>query len=111
MYTDGREELYKRLSLSEAAQVVHCLFFATAPTLILGETMKETPKAPSVELSRRSLLRNVAFAAGGAAVLGTTVGVTRDAEAQTKVAQTAVGYQDTPKGAQQCDNCSQWQPP
>ncbi len=73
--------------------------------------MKEAPKDQSVELSRRSLLRNVAFAAGGAAVLGTAVGVSRVAEAQTKVAQTAVGYQDTPKGAQQCDNCSQWQPP
>src|SRR5208282_1043197 len=99
MYTDGRDELYKGLSLSEAAQVVQCVFFATATTLILGETMKESPKAQSVELSRRSLLRNAAFAAGGVA------------EAQTKVAQTAVGYQDTPKGAQQCDNCSQWQPP
>jgi len=73
--------------------------------------MKEAPKDPSVELSRRSLLRNVAFAAGGAAVLGTAVSVTRVAEAQTKVAQSAVSYQDTPKGAQQCDNCSQWQPP
>ncbi len=73
--------------------------------------MKEAPKVHSAELSRRSLLRNVAFAAGGAAVLGTTVGAIRDAEAQTKVAQSAVGYQDTPKGAQQCDNCMQWLPP
>jgi len=72
---------------------------------------KDAPEIRSADLSRRSLLRNVAVAAGSAALFGTTVGAGRVAEAQTKVAPTAVGYQDTPKGAQQCDNCSQWQPP
>jgi hypothetical protein len=52
-------------------------------------------------------LRNAAFAAGGAAVLVT--GVSRPASA--KAAQKLVGYQDTPHGAQQCDNCSQFVAP
>jgi hypothetical protein len=61
-------------------------------------------------LSRRSLLREVAFAAGGAAILGMTVGANRADAAQTKATQKAVGYQDTPKGAQRCDNCTQFEP-
>ena len=60
-------------------------------------------------LSRRSLLRDGVFAAGGAAVL---LGMTTVANrAEAKPAQKLVGYQDTPKGAQRCDNCSQFQPP
>jgi hypothetical protein len=62
---------------------------------------------PSIGLSRRSLLRNAALAAGSATVLG--MAVSRPAEA--KATQKAVGYQDTPHGAQRCDNCSQFTPP
>src|SRR6202163_2859602 len=65
----------------------------------------------AAELSRRSILRNIAVAAGGAAVLAATASGTRLAEAQTKATQKAVGYQDTPKGAQRCDNCRQFEPP
>ncbi len=77
----------------------------------MERTLKDAPKTLSAELSRRSLLRNVAYAAGGAAIVGTAVGTSGVAEAQAKVSQKAVGYQDTPKGAQQCDNCAQWLPP
>src|SRR5580704_9598099 len=73
--------------------------------------MDDAPKIRSVELSRRSILRNLAFTAGGAAMLRTTMSGNRVAAAQTKATQKAVGYQDTPKDAQRCDNCSQFEPP
>jgi High potential iron-sulfur protein len=57
-------------------------------------------------LSRRSvLLRSAACAAGTTALLGTV----RDAAA--KMAQSGVAYQDSPKGDQQCNNCSLFQAP
>ena len=73
--------------------------------------MGDTSKILSAALSRRSILRNLAISAGGAAVLATTVAGSRDAAAQTKATQQAVGYQDTPHGAQRCDNCLQFEPP
>jgi hypothetical protein len=73
--------------------------------------MDDAPKIRSAELSRRSILRNLAFTVGGAAMLGTTVSGNRAAAAQTKTTQKAVGYQDTPKGAQRCDNCTQFEAP
>jgi hypothetical protein len=66
--------------------------------------MKDELKVLSSELSRRSLLRNVGIAAGGVAILGT---VTAN-RAEAKATQKAVAYQDTPKGEQRCDNCSQF---
>ena len=84
---------------------------AAATILIYGETMDDAPKIQSAEPSRRSILRNLAFTAGGTAMLGTVISGNRVAEAQTKVAQTVVGYQDTPHGAQRCDNCLQFEPP
>ena len=73
--------------------------------------MNDAPKIRSAELSRRSILRNLAYTVGGAAMLGTTVSGHRVAAAQTKMTQKAVGYQDTPKGKQRCDNCAQFEPP
>lgn len=56
--------------------------------------------------SRRTVvLRSLLGAAGAAALFAST----RRAEA--KMAQSAAGYQETPKGAQQCDNCTLFQPP
>jgi hypothetical protein len=78
---------------------------------IYGEIMGDAHKIRSSALSRRSILRNLAIGAGGAAMLATTVAGSRDAAAQTKVTQKAVGYQDTPHGAQRCDNCRQFEPP
>jgi hypothetical protein len=59
--------------------------------------------------SRRALLRQAALAVGGAAIVG-PVAMTVPSQA-AKMAQTVVGYQDSPKGAQECDNCSQFEAP
>ena len=61
------------------------------------------------DLSRRVFFQRVAtYAVGGAIlqVLGPNL-----AAAQGKVGQTAVAYQDKPKGTQRCDGCSLFQPP
>jgi hypothetical protein len=74
--------------------------------------MHDTRQIRPAEPSRRSILRNLAFTAGGTAMLGTVMSGNRVAEAQqTKVAQTVVGYQDTPHDGQRCDNCLQFEPP
>jgi len=57
-------------------------------------------------LSRRQILRGAAVAAGGAAVL---LGAAQPAQA--KMAQSAAGYQDKPKGDQSCSSCALFQPP
>jgi hypothetical protein len=60
-------------------------------------------------LSRRIFFRRVATYGVGAAIiqgLGPNL-----ASAQAKVPQSAVSYQDKPKGAQRCDGCSLFQPP
>ena len=58
-----------------------------------------------VMLSRRSLLRGAAAAAG---ILGATSNL---AEAQPKISKVAVNYQDHPDGDKRCDKCAQFQPP
>jgi High potential iron-sulfur protein len=63
------------------------------------------------ELSRRSMLRNFAYTAGGTAMLGKIIGENRMAVAQTKVAQATVAYQPTPHEGQACDTCLQFVPP
>jgi len=101
--------------------------------------MGDSPKIWWAELSRRSLLRNLAFSAGGAGLIGAALSESPAAAAQTevtekvvghhtapkgaergdgenleaaaKMTQKAVAYQDTPKGAQRCDNCSQFELP
>jgi hypothetical protein len=64
----------------------------------------------SAEPSRRSILRNMAITVGGAAIFATTARG-NPAAAQAKLAQKAVSYQDTPKGAARCDNCKQFAAP
>jgi hypothetical protein len=78
---------------------------------IRGETMADEPETRPAALSRRAMLRKLALSAGGAAVLGAAASGSREAAAQTKATQKAVGYQETPHGAQRCDNCLQFQPP
>jgi hypothetical protein len=56
-------------------------------------------------LSRRSLLRGAAAAAG---ILGATSNL---AKAQPKISKVAVNYQDHPDGNKRCDKCAQFQPP
>ncbi|HVA15856.1 MAG TPA: hypothetical protein VNF99_21605 [Stellaceae bacterium] len=71
--------------------------------------MSDAPETHSTDLSRRSMIRKIAFTAGGGAILATGIGNIRMAEAQAaKASQKAVGYQATPHGAQQCDNCRQF---
>jgi hypothetical protein len=53
------------------------------------------------QASRRTLLQAAAAAAGSLALVGLTA---RSAKA-AKVAQPAVAYQDSPKGAQSCGGC------
>jgi hypothetical protein len=64
----------------------------------------------SAVVSRRAILRNAALTVGGAAILATNASG-NPAAAQTKLAQKAVSYQDTPKGAARCDNCKQFAAP
>ena len=73
--------------------------------------MDDASKIRSTALSRRSILRNFAFTAGGTAILGTVTGGNRVAEAQTKLAQSAAGYQPTPHEGQACATCLQFVPP
>ena len=57
-------------------------------------------------LSRRTIVTgSVAGAAGAAVLLGFVT------EVSAKMAQKAVEYQDTPKGDQECSNCSLFQEP
>jgi len=72
--------------------------------------MNDAQKCGLEKLSRRSMLRNLAVAASGTAMLG-TLAANHAGAAQTKVSQKVVGYQETPKGAQRCDNCAQFEAP
>ena len=68
--------------------------------------MDKTSGLQSMVLSRRTIVtRSVAGAAGAAVLLGFVT------EVSAKMAQKAVEYQDTPKGDQQCSNCSLFQEP
>jgi hypothetical protein len=68
--------------------------------------MTKTSQLPSREISRRIvLLRSACCAAGAVASL---VPVKR---AAAKMSQQSVAYQESPKGDQQCSNCSLFQAP
>jgi hypothetical protein len=57
-------------------------------------------------MPRRTLLRIGLFGAGATVLLAAA-----PAAAATKMSQKAARYQATPKGAQRCDNCNQFQAP
>jgi hypothetical protein len=68
--------------------------------------MSATSRVPSRPFSRRVvLLRSAGCAAGAAASLLPL------RQAKAKMKQPAAAYQDTPKGDQQCSNCSLFQEP
>ena len=68
--------------------------------------MGKTSGLQSMAFSRRTIVtRSVAGAAGAAVLLGLVI------EASANMAQKAVEYQDTPKGDQECSNCSLFQDP
>jgi hypothetical protein len=58
-------------------------------------------------ISRRLVLTSSVLAFGAAA---TTAPISQ-AQTQQKISQEDAKYQDTPKGAQQCDGCINFQPP
>ena len=60
-------------------------------------------------ISRRQVLTVTAGVAGAVTALAALVGVSTPARA--KAAQTAVKYQETPKGEQRCDNCALFEAP
>lgn len=64
--------------------------------------MSESERILLKALSRRHLLSCV----GAAAIYGAAT-----ASGRAKVSQSAVTYQQTPKGEQRCSNCKQFQPP
>jgi hypothetical protein len=64
----------------------------------------------TLEISRRRLLRASTFALGASALVGAGLGAS-PAIAGSKFSQSMAKYQPTPKGAQSCDNCTQFQPP
>ncbi len=72
--------------------------------------MTDISKIPLVELSRRSTLRKFALTAGSAALLVATMRE-REAQAQSKMTQKAVAYQDSPQGSESCGNCIQFTVP
>ena len=68
--------------------------------------MAKSSEIRPMALSRRMIVtRGVAGAAGAAVLLGLVT------EASAKMAHKAVEYQDTPKGDQECSNCSLFQEP
>lgn len=77
-----------------------------------GKSLTERSNETQVYKRRRRrvpplLIQKAAFAAGSLAIFGTAA----SEGAFAKATQKAAGYQDTPKGEQRCDNCSQFEPP
>ena len=69
--------------------------------------MSDKESFSGMRLSRRGFLYS---AAGGGAVLGTTL-IVFPAIASAKASQQSAQYRPTPNGKAQCSNCSQFQPP
>lgn len=68
--------------------------------------MTDRSCAQSIALSRRrALTRGIGFVAGAAALFAAV------RQAAAKMAPKAAAYQDTPKGDQECSNCSLFQAP
>ena len=65
--------------------------------------------AKNTSVSRRSFLGGAALLAGAAATQALIVA--KQAQAQQKVPQATVKYQDKPNGDQRCDNCLQFVAP
>jgi hypothetical protein len=70
--------------------------------------MKRLESLSSEALSRRSVLVGAGWAVGAATLAAVSA---NNAMAQSKVSKSAVSYQDSPKGAQRCDNCALFQAP
>jgi hypothetical protein len=71
--------------------------------------MKNPTPTPEKTVSRRTLISTVCAAAP--ALLVASAAGSASAQAARKMAQRAVAYQATPRGEQQCSNCTLFQPP
>jgi len=69
--------------------------------------MSSVEKRSNIELSRRSLLQNAAYAAGAVGIISVNASGANAAKAPQK----SVAYQESPKGIQKCDNCALWEAP
>ncbi len=68
--------------------------------------MSDANLTTAAALARRPMLNGILrTAAAGVVMLSAPALGVRSASAQTKAAQKSVGYQDKPKGTQQCDGC------
>lgn len=56
--------------------------------------------------SRREVIRTAAVLTGGATLLAANLIPSRASADAAKMSKTAAAYQDTPKGEQNCANCS-----
>jgi len=72
-----------------------------------GKAMISVREDRAAAVSRRSLLQGAVGVGSAAAVLC----LTTYQAAAAKMGQQAVGYQDTPKGPQQCDGCALFEAP
>jgi hypothetical protein len=63
----------------------------------------------TLDLSRRNFLRGASLAAGAGALMGAGLAAP-PAMAANKFSQSMAKYQPSPKGAQRCDGCTQFQP-
>ncbi|SCZ31614.1 high-potential iron-sulfur protein [Afifella marina] len=70
--------------------------------------MKDDSKTSNSGMSRREILGACAIAAGSLALVGTG---SANAQIANKAKQAIAGYQTTPKGRQECDNCRHFQAP
>lgn len=75
----------------------------------MSETTKGYPTSRNGVLSRRAAIKRVASTSAGV-VIGWMAVVDRNADAQGILAKAAVDYQDSPKGNENCLNCSQFVP-
>ncbi len=67
-------------------------------------------KTHTLDLSRRGFMRSVGLAAGVGALVGAGLAAS-PAAAASKFSQSMAKYQPTPKAADRCANCSQYQSP
>jgi hypothetical protein len=70
--------------------------------------MTQTFLTDAARLTRRAALRSLGLAAGGTTMLAAGMIANPAAAQSNKMAQKAVGYQDTPKGDANCGNCSKF---
>jgi hypothetical protein len=73
--------------------------------------MTDTRASQTTVISRRGLLRDAAFLAGGAVVASGLIMSRPAAAGPSKMPQKVVRYQATPNGAARCDSCTLWQGP